>query len=151
MNKLMKPLFIGLLFIVSFYTSIGQDLGIYQTPPKVISDLLLAPPTPMVSVDSKGNFMLVMERNSYPTVEELGQPELKIAGLRINPNNASLSRQTYINRFIVRNIKLNKDLGIKGLPTNLAALNPTWNKNENKIAFFNVINYLFPFSKSAIN
>ncbi len=134
----MKPLFIGLLFIVSFYTSIGQDLGIYQTPPKVISDLLLAPPTPMVSVDSKGNFMLVMERNSYPTVEELGQPELKIAGLRINPNNASLSRQTYINHFIVRNIKSNKDLVIKGLPTNLAALSPTWNKNENKIAFFNV-------------
>jgi len=138
MNKLLKPLFIGLLFIVTYCSSIAQDLGVYQTPPKVIADLLLAPPTPMVSVDSKGQFMLVMERNSYPSVEELGQPELKIAGLRINPNNASLSRQTFINRFIVRDIKSNKDLIIQGLPTNIAALSPTWNKDENKIAFFNV-------------
>ena len=130
------------LFIVILYSFVGvsmqaQDLSSYQTPPKVISDLLLAAPTPMVSVDSKGDYMLIMERNSYPTVEELGQPELKIAGLRINPNNASLSRQTYINHLIVKDIKSYKPLQIKGLPNVVTALNPTWNKSENKIAFLN--------------
>lgn len=137
MNSMKRLIF---LFLLSFMVGsiYAQDVSSYQTPPKVISDLLLAAPTPMVSVDSKGDFMLIMERNSYPTVEELGQPELKIAGLRINPNNASLSRQTFINHLIVKNIKSNKELIIKGLPNVVAALNPTWNRSENKIAFFNV-------------
>ena len=37
--------------------------------------------------------MLLSQRNSYPSVEELAQPELRIAGLRFNPNNFALSRQ----------------------------------------------------------
>ena len=117
----------------------AQDATSYQLPPKVISDLLLAPPTPGVSVNSTAKYMLIMERNSYPTVEELGQPELKIAGLRINPLNASLTRQTFINRLVLKQVGTNKTLDIKGLPTSLSALSPTWNHSENKIAFFNVL------------
>jgi hypothetical protein len=48
-------------------------------------DIALAKPTPTISVDNKGAWMLVIERNSYPTVEELGQPEVRVAGMRINP------------------------------------------------------------------
>jgi hypothetical protein len=81
----------------------AQEASGYQVPPKEIADLLLAKPTPSVSVDSKGEWMLLSERNSYPTVEELGQPEIRVAGLRLNPNNFSPSRQTYINNFL--NIK----------------------------------------------
>jgi dipeptidyl aminopeptidase/acylaminoacyl peptidase len=138
MNRILKMSFFSfLLFFVTLHIQ-AQESNSYQKPPKVIADLLLAPPTPSVSVDSKGEWMLLSERNSYPTVEELGQPELKIAGLRINPNNASLTRQTYINHFVIKQIQSNKELVIKGIPDNLAALNPTWNKSENKIAFFNV-------------
>lgn len=56
-------------------------------PPKAIYDLVMAKPTPGVSFDSKGQYMLVLERSSMPSVEDLAQPELRIAGLRINPNN----------------------------------------------------------------
>jgi dipeptidyl aminopeptidase/acylaminoacyl peptidase len=139
MQKLHKSLLLGLLFCCFQVASIGQDLGGYQVPPKVIADLLLAAPTPSVSVNSSAKYMLVMERNSYPTVEELGQPELKIAGLRINPLNASLTRQTYISHLTVKDIASNKVLTIKGLPTSLSALSPSWNHAENKIAFFNVL------------
>ena len=129
--------------LVTFCSSsillMAQDATSYQLPPKVISDLLLAPPTPGVSVNSTAKYMLIMERNSYPTVEELGQPELKIAGLRINPLNASLTRQTFINRLVLKQVGSNKTLAIKGLPTSLSALSPTWNHSENKIAFFNVL------------
>ncbi len=126
-----------MVFIISKVTA--QDSEGYQLPPKVIADLLLAPPTPSISINASAKYMLVMERNSYPSVEELGQPELKIAGLRINPLNASLTRQTYINRLVLKQIGSDKALSIKGLPTTLSALNPTWNPSENKIAFFNVL------------
>ena len=140
MQKIIKSLFLGILlccFQLSLFAQ--QDLGGYQLPPKVVADLLLAPPTPSVSVNESAKYMLVMERNSYPTVEELGQPELKIAGLRINPLNASLTRQTYINHLTLKEIAGNKSLAIKGLPVNMSVLNPVWNPAQNKIAFFNVL------------
>ena len=139
MQKTVKSYLLLMFMIVFSVSSMAQDNSSYQLPPKVIADLLLAPPTPSISVSGNAKYMLVMERNSYPTVEELGQPELKIAGIRINPLNASLTRQTYINQFSVKQVGADKNLVIKGLPTNLSALSPTWNPAENKIAFFNVL------------
>ena len=41
--------------------SIAQDDGGYKMPPKDIADMLLAKPTPNVSVDDKGEWMLFTE------------------------------------------------------------------------------------------
>lgn len=91
----------------------AQDAVNYQVPPKEIADLLLAKPTPAVSIDSKAEWMLLSGRNSYPSVEELAMPEYRIAGLRINPGNYSPSRQTYINSFNLKDIKLGKSFPVK--------------------------------------
>ena len=115
------------IFALLFMSSYAQVNTTYQTPPKEIADLLLAPPTPTISVDGKAKFMLLMERSFYPTVEELGQAEFKIAGLRINPNNFSLTRQNYIKQLSVKNLSTGKMMQIKGLPNNVSALSPTWN------------------------
>jgi dipeptidyl aminopeptidase/acylaminoacyl peptidase len=115
--------------------SAAQDAVSYQTPPKEIADLLLAKPTPGVSIDGKAEWILFSERNSYPSVEELAMPEYRIAGLRLNPNNYSPSRQTYINNFSLKNIRSNQNFQITGLPSPLYAGNISWNPSENKIAF----------------
>jgi len=117
--------------------AIAQDPLSYQTPPKEISDLILAKPTPSVSIDSKAEWILFSERNSYPSVEELAMPEYRIAGLRLNPNNYSPSRQTFINNFSLKDIRTNQTFQISGLPTPLYASNISWNPSENKIAFIN--------------
>ena len=125
-----------LVFFLLFATMLkAQDDGGYKLPPKDIADMLLAKPTPGVNVDDKGEWMLFTEANSYPSVEELARPELKIAGLRINPNNFAPSRQNYINNIFLRNIASGKDLKITGLPTPLFAGNISWSPNDKKIAF----------------
>lgn len=129
----MKNMVTICLLFVSLFTW-AQDEG-YRTPPKEIADLLLAKPTPGVSVDSKAEWMLESERNSYPSVEELAQPELRIAGLRINPNNYAQSRQNFINNFTLKNIKTGKEFKISGLPTPLLAGSVSWSPDEKKIAF----------------
>lgn len=136
--KLLKrlPFFCFLLFIAS--SSIAQDASGYQLPPKVIADMLLAPLAPAVQVDGKMKYMVQFQRSQYPSVEELGQPEAKIAGLRINPNNFSPTRQNYIKSISIENLNTHTKLSIKGLPTSLSGLNPTWNPTESKIAFFQV-------------
>ena len=123
--------------LFAFSLTYGQDAVGYQMPPKDIADLLLAKPTPAVRIDSKAEWMLLSERNSYPTVEELGQPENRIAGLRLNPNNFSPSRQTFINNFRLKNIKIDKEFAIEGLPANMLAGSAGWNPSETKIAFTN--------------
>ena len=129
----------ALVFIISLFSVCvyAQDAVSYQLPPKDIADLLLAKPTPGVSIDQKANWMLLSERNSYPSVEELGQPEIRVAGLRLNPNNFSPSRQTYINNFSLKNIKQNKEYPVTGLPADMLAGNVSWSPAEQKIAFTN--------------
>jgi dipeptidyl aminopeptidase/acylaminoacyl peptidase len=132
----MRKLLLFVLSLAVFFTAVpAQDDATYQTPPKAIADLLLAKPTPAVSIDGKAEWMLLSERNSYPTVEELGQPEIRVAGLRLNPNNFSPSRQIFINNFILKNIKTNKEYPVKGLPAGLLAAGVSWSPSETKIAF----------------
>lgn len=131
----MKKFLLNFVLIAFTTGAYAQDAISYQTPPKEIADLLLAKPTPSVSIDSKANWMLLSERNSYPSVEELAMPEYRIAGMRINPNNYSPSRQTFINNFSIKNIKTGKITPVTGLPTPLYAGNVNWSPNETKIAF----------------
>ncbi|RZK46456.1 MAG: S9 family peptidase, partial [Pedobacter sp.] len=115
----MKKTILNLFFLALSGSAFAQDAISYQTPPQAITDLLLAKPTPGVSIDSKAEWMLFSERNSFPSIEELAMPEYRIAGMRINPNNYSPSRQTYINNFSLKNIKTGKTLAVTGLPTPL--------------------------------
>lgn len=134
----MKKWLFGLLMLgFSLTAAQAQDDNTYRTPAKEVMELLLAKPTPSVSIDGKAEWMLLSERNSYPTVEELGQPESRIAGLRINPNNFSPSRQNFINNFILQNIRSGQTIQVQGLPAGMLAGNVSWNPSETKIAFTN--------------
>ena len=57
----------------------------YLTPPKVVVDILDAPPTPSVIVSPDHRTVALLNRRSLPTVAELAQPIHRIAGARINP------------------------------------------------------------------
>ena len=137
MNLKHYPLVV-LLLLHSGLSASAQDNGGYKTPPKAIADMLLATPTPGVSVDDNGEWILFTESSSYPSVEELARPELKIAGLRINPRNFAPSRQNYSTNLILRNIASGKDLKIAGLPSPLYAGNISWSPDDKKIAFTQV-------------
>ena len=128
----------ALLIISSFlflHTAMAQDDVSYKTPPKDMMDMLLAKSAPGVSIDDKGEWMLLIESNSYPSVEELARPELKIAGLRINPANYAPSRQNFANNLYLKNISSGKEMKISGLPQPLAASNVSWSPDNKKIAF----------------
>ncbi len=135
----MKKIFIiALLFICNSISA--QDAVEYQNPPKEIYDLVMAKPTPGVSFDSKGQYMLVLERSSMPSVEDLAQPELRIAGLRINPNNFGPSRSGYTTNIIIKDVRNGTEFKIAGLPANLKAGNLQWSPDEDKAAFTNTTN-----------
>jgi hypothetical protein len=61
-----------------------SDSG-YLLPPKVIVDLLDAPPPPTAELSPARDTIVLLERASMPTIAELSQPMLRLAGVRINP------------------------------------------------------------------
>lgn len=128
----MKLLFLSIALFTQLI-SFAQD-G-YKTPPKDVADMLLTKRPPNVSVDDKGEWMLFMESSSYPSVAELARPELRIAGLRINPANFAPSRQTFISGLYLKNSKTDKEYKITGLPSPLFAGSVSWSGNDKKIAF----------------
>ena len=130
-----KCLIVFVFTCLLFFLVTAQDDISYKTPPKTITDMLLAKPTPGVSTDDKGEWMLLTESSSYPSVEELARPELRIAGLRINPRNYAPSRQNFINNFTLKNIASGKSLPVSGLPAPLYAGNVNWSADNKKIAF----------------
>jgi dipeptidyl aminopeptidase/acylaminoacyl peptidase len=135
----MKKIFLIALVLFTA-TLFAQDAIEYKTPPKEIYDLVMAKPTPGVSFDSKGQYMLILERSSMPSVEDLAQPELRIAGLRINPNNFGPSRSSYTTGITIKEMATGKEFPVTGLPANLKAGNLQWSPNEDKAALTNTTN-----------
>jgi hypothetical protein len=64
----------------------------YQTPPQSIANLFNAPATPSVFFSKDGSLMMILEKAASPSIEDLAQPELRIAGIRINPAVSGQSR-----------------------------------------------------------
>jgi dipeptidyl aminopeptidase/acylaminoacyl peptidase len=129
-----RTTFLTAFLFVAFGIQAQDDVK-YQAPPKDIQDLVLAKPTPSVSIDDKGEWMLMLERSDFPTIDELSQPELRIAGLRINPNNFSPSRSGSSTDIQIKNIKTGKVFSIQGLPQDLHASSIQWSPDGSKFAF----------------
>jgi dipeptidyl aminopeptidase/acylaminoacyl peptidase len=64
----------------------------YLTPPKEIVDILEAAPQPTVTIAPDRDTIAVTTRSSMPTIEELAQPMLRLAGIRLNPRNTAPHR-----------------------------------------------------------
>jgi dipeptidyl aminopeptidase/acylaminoacyl peptidase len=127
--------FSAFLFLLLSITVKAQDDGSYKMPPKAIADMLLAKPSPNVIVDDKGEWMVLTDISLYPSVEELARPELRIAGMRINPANYAPSRQNFVSNIWLKNIRNGKEYTISGLPSPLFAGNLSWSPDNKKIAF----------------
>ncbi|MEO0900027.1 MAG: prolyl oligopeptidase family serine peptidase [Bacteroidota bacterium] len=109
------------------------DLG-YQVPSKEILELADVNLPPATFIDNKGEVIVLAYRNQYKSIEELSQPELRLAGLRINPTNNTGSRTRH---FIDLKIKIPGEdpVEVKGLPEKPKLSGFTWSPDQRKIAF----------------
>lgn len=138
MKRLFLPKIIAVLFLfIAAATAQAQDDVVYKAPPKDIQDLVMSKPTPGVNIDKKGEWMILTERSDFPTIEDMAQPELRIAGLRINPRNFGPSRVGYSINITLQHIPTKKTYDISGLPANLKAGSIQWSPDEKKFAFTN--------------
>lgn len=91
-----------LLFLVGYFFQVfaQEDLK-YQKPSAPILALADYERPPSISMDKDKNYMLLLYRDTYKSLDELNQDELRLAGLRINPNLFVSSTMNY-----VKNLKI---------------------------------------------
>ena len=90
--------------------------------------------TPGVSVSPNKKHILILERASLPSIKELSQPELRLAGLRINPATNGRSRTRYYTGMIIQDLGNGAQKRVKGLPKNGRISNVSWSPNAKHIA-----------------
>src|SRR4051794_18814365 len=99
------PLFFALLVVSLFIRGLpAQDNGSYRKPSDALVAIVDAPLTPTVSLSPDKKRILLLERPSLPPVAELAAPELRLAGLRINPATNGPSREDYYTAIIVKTV-----------------------------------------------
>ena len=113
----------------------AQEPFTYQTPPKAIADLVNAPLTPSIMLSPSNEQVVVMERPAMSGIDELSQPELRIAGLRINPRTNGRSRSSHYSALSIRPVRRGKEVKVSGLPANPKISNISWSPNGKHLAF----------------
>jgi len=107
----------------------------YMMPPQAIADLVDAPLTPGVSISPDQEWMLLLQQPGMPPIEEVAQPELRLAGLRINPRTNGPSRGRYYNSLVLKKMADGAERKISGLPNNPKISNVGWSPDGKRIAF----------------
>ena len=133
----MKKSLLFLTLALSCLLSISQENLGYQQPTKDILDLVEAPLAPSVLMDDSGNYMILLYRDYYKTIEELSEKELRLAGLRINPKTNIGSRTNYYNNIKIKSPKNKIASQVSGLPHNPRLSNFSWSPDQSKIAATN--------------
>ncbi len=131
-----------LLAIITCFLVIGSHAQInleYQKPPKEILDLVDVPRAPSVVMNSKGDKMLLLFRDSYKDIATLSEKELRLGGLRINPKTNIGSRVTYFNNVKIKGLKEKVARQVSGLPDNPKLSNFNWSPDESSMALTNTV------------
>jgi dipeptidyl aminopeptidase/acylaminoacyl peptidase len=115
----------------------------YQLPPKAIVDIVDALPTPGVSVSPAGSasekrWLLIEHFAGLPTIADLAQPELRLAGLRFNPRTDGPSRGRYDTSLELLALPNGKPITVAGLPPHAKIMFARWSPDARKISFVNI-------------
>jgi dipeptidyl aminopeptidase/acylaminoacyl peptidase len=114
----------------------------YQTPPKAIVDLVDTKPTPEVQLSPAAQqtkrWMLIEYVSGLPSIADLAQPELRLAGLRFNPRTDGPSRGRYITSLSLKALPDGAETHIAGLPADTKIRFAAWSPDAKRVAFVNV-------------
>lgn len=114
---------------------IAQENLTYQVPHENIRELVEAPTTPSVMFTRSGDKALLLERPGFPSIGDVSQPVIGLAGLRLNPANTSSAVGSSSTNILVRDVKSGAENQIAGLPTSARISNLSFSPDEQHIAF----------------
>jgi dipeptidyl aminopeptidase/acylaminoacyl peptidase len=114
----------------------------YQQPPKAIVDLVDVLPTPSIRLSpaAKGQvrWILIEQFSGLPSIADLAQQELRLAGMRFNPRTNGPSRGRYVTSLKIQALPNGKEIAVSGLPADPKIISVEWSPDAQKISFVNI-------------
>jgi dipeptidyl aminopeptidase/acylaminoacyl peptidase len=130
-------LFLLSILLISIAGYAQEDLA-YQEPPKEILELADFQRAPSVMIDGNNQKMVLRYFNTYKSLSDLSQEEMRLAGLRINPKTNIGSTVTFVNNLKYKSALLDPELKqVEGLPENPKLAYFSWSPDQMKLAFTN--------------
>lgn len=129
--------FILFLLATSVY---GQENVTFQKPSPEILALADYQRPPALELSPDKAWVLLSYRPTYKSLEELGQEEVRLAGLRINAKARISSTENYFNNLRLRSAKDGQEFDIDGIPANALIANISFSQDSRYIAFTNTTN-----------
>jgi dipeptidyl aminopeptidase/acylaminoacyl peptidase len=116
----------------------------YRPAPPAIAEVLHAPAHPTIRISPDGRYAVIARPQLYPPIADLAAPMLRVAGVRINPENNGLhSWPHYQGGIAIKQLPDGKETAIR-MPADLAFTDPVWNADATAFAFLAI-------GKTAIN
>lgn len=103
----------------------------YQQPQEALADLVNITPDPLLLLGPHEHWIAVADRSSYPSIDLLRQPELKLAGSRINPERFTPHAVNGFRNLRLRHLLTGEERPINGLPDNAELRNLSWSTKGN--------------------
>src|SRR5687768_14373880 len=82
-----------LVMLLASSAALAEDT--YQRPVKAVANFVDAPPIPSTSLGPDRATLLLSTTRTFPAIAEVAEPELRLAGLRINPKNYAPARRGF--------------------------------------------------------
>ncbi|MEE8156337.1 MAG: hypothetical protein V3T53_15390, partial [Phycisphaerales bacterium] len=112
--------------------SLAQEA--YRKPPEQIVKILKAPRLPSVSIDPTNRTMMLIHRQTMPTISDMSQPMLRLAGRRINPDTNSRHGNSGLIGLTLKDIESGRET-IVDIPDEVRLGFPRWSPDGSKFAF----------------
>lgn len=123
------------LFLGFSLRTSAQENITFQHPSSEIMALADYERPPAIRLSPDKKWVLFMYRPTYKTLEELGQEELRLAGLRINAKARISSTETYFNNLQLKSVDAGQEYAIKGLPENALIANIEYSPDSKYVTF----------------
>ncbi|MBP9195872.1 MAG: hypothetical protein KBF57_14400, partial [Saprospiraceae bacterium] len=81
----------------------NSQKNIYQEPESPILEMANAELAPLIRINTNATIAFLLHRKPHKDLEELAAPELKLAGLRINPFTNIQSREGHFYKITLLN------------------------------------------------
>jgi dipeptidyl aminopeptidase/acylaminoacyl peptidase len=113
----------------------GAGAG-YMLPPDPIPAILATPPAPSLTLSPDGERYALLARDGSPSIEELAAPELRLAGVRINPATNGPSRQQAVTGISLHSLDGGRATEVD-VPQGARISAVSWSPDGTRLAFVN--------------
>jgi dipeptidyl aminopeptidase/acylaminoacyl peptidase len=127
-------LYIFVFALLSFAKAESQEKLAYQQPSEEIMALVDYDRPPATLIDDATENMVLLYRDTYKSIEQLSEKEMRLGGLRINPATQIGSRVTFYDKVEVQKVGSKNLKTVAGLPAQPKLSNFNWSPDQSVIA-----------------